>query len=218
MAEPMKERIRLLLADDHAIVRQGLTYYLRMQPDLEVAGEAANGKEAVERAAALRPDVVLMDLLMPEMNGIEATAELRRLFPEMKVLVLTTFSDQDYVLSAIKAGANGYLLKDAEPERIAESIRQAHKGLPQLDPAVAGQLMSHVAAPSRPAAGAPERLTEREREVLGLIAQGLSNKEIAAACGITEKTVKTHVSSVLAKLGLADRTQAALYAVKHGLA
>lgn len=213
-----RSKLRLLLVDDHAIVRQGLHYYLNLQPDLQVVGEAANGKEAVERAKALLPDVVLMDLIMPEMNGIEATAALRQQFPDMKVLVLTTFSDKDYVLSAIKAGAAGYLLKDADPERIADAIRQAYKGLPQLDPAVAGQLMSHVAAPARPEAGAPERLTDREREVLGLIAQGLSNKEIAAACGIAEKTVKTHVSSVLAKLGLADRTQAALYAVKNGIA
>ncbi|KIL40816.1 LuxR family transcriptional regulator [Gordoniibacillus kamchatkensis] len=215
--EPLN-KLTLLLVDDHAIVRQGLRYYLNTQPDLQVVGEAANGQEAVELAKQLQPDVVLMDLIMPNMNGIEATGVLRELFPDMKVLVLTTFSDKDYVLAAIKAGAAGYLLKDADPERIAEAIRQAHRGLPQLDPAVAGQLMSHLAAPAKPDSSAPERLTEREKEVLGLIAQGCSNKEIAAALGITEKTVKTHVSSVLAKLGLADRTQAALYAVKHGFA
>ncbi|WP_377469345.1 response regulator [Paenibacillus chartarius] len=210
--------LRLLLVDDHAIVRQGLHYFLGLQADLEVAGEAANGREAIEQARELQPDVVLMDLIMPELNGIEATSILRQEHPNMKIIVLTTFSDQDYVLSAIKAGANGYLLKDMEPEQIAEAIRQAQQGLPQLDPRVAGQLMSHIAAPPHVSAASPERLTEREMEVLRLIAQGRSNKEIAADCGISEKTVKTHVSSVLAKLNLADRTQAALFAVKHGWA
>jgi DNA-binding NarL/FixJ family response regulator len=210
-------RIKVLLADDHAIVRQGLRYFLGMLPDMDVVGEAANGQEAVEKARELEPDVVLMDLIMPVMNGIESTEALRKEHPSMKVLVLTTFSDKDHVLSAIKAGANGYLLKDAEPERIAESIRQAYHGLPQLDPAIAGQLMSHVASPKEETAAVPDKLTARELEVLKLIAQGHSNKEIAAVCGIAEKTVKTHVSSVLSKLGLADRTQAALYAVKNGI-
>lgn len=214
----MRNRIKVLIVDDHAIVRQGLSYFLGMLPDMEVAGEAANGQEAVEMAGKLAPDVVLMDLIMPLMNGIESTAELRKANPDMKVLVLTTFSDKDHVLSAIKAGSNGYLLKDAEPERIAESIRQAYRGVPQLDPAIAAQLMSHVAAPAESTAAVPDKLTARELDVLRLIAQGRSNKEIAAECGIAEKTVKTHVSSVLSKLGLADRTQAALYAVKHGIA
>jgi DNA-binding NarL/FixJ family response regulator len=218
MTDTVKTKLKVLLADDHAIVRQGLRFYLNMQPDIEVVGEAANGREAVEQAKRLQPDVVLMDLIMPVMNGIESTTELRALVPDVKVLVLTTFADKDHVLNAIKAGANGYLLKDAEPDRIAAAIRDAHRGVPQLDPAVAGQLMSHIVAPAAPAAASSERLTARELEVLRLIAQGLSNKEIAAACGIAEKTVKTHVSSLLSKLGLADRTQAALFAVKNGIA
>jgi two-component system, NarL family, response regulator LiaR len=225
----LKPPIHVLLADDHAIVRQGLSYFLGLQEDLSIVGEATNGKEAVERTSALRPDVVLMDLFMPEMNGIEATKAIRQECPDVKIIVLTSFSEQDHVLSAIKAGANGYMLKDADPVQIVEAIRGAHAGIPQLHPAAAAQLMSHVAsdaAPAQPesagrteraAGGAPDALTAREREILAHIAQGLSNKEIAAACGIAEKTVKTHVSNVLSKLGLADRTQAALYAVKNGI-
>jgi len=220
--------IRVLLADDHAIVRQGLLFYLGMQDDLDIVGEAANGAEAVERTAALRPDVVLMDLFMPGKNGIEATRDIRAAGGDAKIIVLTSFSEQDHVLSAIKAGANGYLLKDTDPADIANAIRGAHAGLPQLHPAAAAQLMSHVAgapdAPSAtaatappPAAASPDALTPRETEILAFVARGYSNKEIAAACGIAEKTVKTHVSSLLSKLGVADRTQAALYAVKHGL-
>ncbi|MCI3923793.1 response regulator transcription factor [Paenibacillus sp. TRM 82003] len=227
-------RINVLLVDDHAIVRQGLSYFLGMQPDLRLVGEAANGVEAVERARGLKPDVILMDLFMPEKNGIEATRDIRSEFPDVKILMLTSFSDQDHVLSAVKAGANGYLLKDADPESIVGSIRGAFAGLPQLHPTAAERLMSHVAgadrredaaAASAPSANAsagashagPDALTAREQDILAHIARGLSNKEIAAACGIAEKTVKTHVSHLLAKLNVADRTQAALYAVKHGM-
>ncbi|PZD97607.1 DNA-binding response regulator [Paenibacillus sambharensis] len=214
--------IRVLLADDHAIVRQGLLFYLGMQQDLQMVGEAANGQEAVELAGRLRPDIVLMDLFMPVMNGVEATRDIRSQHPDMMIIVLTSSSDQDHVLSAIKAGANGYILKDADPAEIADAIRGAYAGLPQLHPAAAAQLMQHVAADTRqttvPSSHALlEALTVREKEILQFIAQGNSNKEIAAACGIAEKTVKTHVSNLLSKLGLADRTQAALYAVKHGL-
>ncbi|WP_309120255.1 response regulator transcription factor [Paenibacillus sp.] len=224
-AAASKPAIRVLLVDDHAIVRQGLVFYLGMQGDLDIVGEAANGVEAVSRAAELKPDVILMDLFMPEKNGIEATRDIRALDAKAKIIVLTSFSEQDHVLSAIKAGANGYLLKDTDPADIANAIRGAHAGRPQLHPAAAAQLMSHVAAapdqsaaPAAPTAPAsPDALTPREAEILSFLARGYSNKEIAAACGIAEKTVKTHVSSLLSKLGVADRTQAALYAVKHGL-
>jgi len=215
----MTDKIRVLLADDHAIVRQGLAYFLGMQEDLVLVGEAANGAEAVAKTGELRPDVLLMDLIMPEMNGIEATREIRAKHPETKIIVLTSFADQDHVLSAVKAGANGYLMKDADPSEIVDAIRGAYAGLPQLHPAAAAQLMSHVAAePKASAAPAqPNALTARETEILTFLARGFSNKEIAAACGIAEKTVKTHVSNLLGKLGLADRTQAALYAVKNGI-
>ncbi|TLS54183.1 response regulator transcription factor [Paenibacillus antri] len=225
-AAASKSAIRVLLVDDHAIVRQGLVFYLGMQNDLDIVGEAANGVEAVSRAAELKPDVILMDLFMPEKNGIEATRDIRAMDAKARIIVLTSFSEQDHVLSAIKAGANGYLLKDADPADIANAIRGAHAGRPQLHPAAAAQLMSHVAAtqdhPAAPAAAptgpaSPDALTPREAEILSFLARGYSNKEIAAACGIAEKTVKTHVSSLLSKLGVADRTQAALYAVKNGL-
>jgi DNA-binding NarL/FixJ family response regulator len=218
-------RIRVLIVDDHAIVRQGLVFYLGMQSDLEIVGEAANGAEAASRAAALKPDVILMDLFMPEKDGIEATRDIRAFDKGVKIIVLTSFSEQDHVLSAIKAGANGYLLKDVDPADIANAIRGARAGLAQLHPAAAAQLMSHVAseppaetAPSKAAGPSPDSLTPREKEILAYLARGFSNKEIAADCGIAEKTVKTHVSSLLSKLGVADRTQAALYAVKRGLA
>jgi len=225
-------RIKVLLADDHAIVRQGLVYFLRMQEDVEIVGEAANGSEAVEAVRRYGPDVVLMDLIMPEMNGIEATRLIRQENEDVKVIVLTSFSDKDHVLAAVKAGANGYLPKDVDPSQIVEAIRGAYAGLPQLHPSAAGQLMSHIADADREnpgggagrggsaasAAAGTEALTPRELDILRGIARGMSNKELAAAYGIAEKTVKTHVSSVLGKLGLADRTQAALYAVKHGIA
>ncbi|WP_274363758.1 response regulator [Paenibacillus thermotolerans] len=208
--------IKVLLVDDHAIVRQGLSFFLQMQPDVLVVGEAANGKEAVDKTKELQPDVVLMDLIMPEMNGIEATREIRQQPLSAKVIVLTTFADKDHVLPAIQAGAGGYLLKDTDPEQIVAAIRGVHAGQPQLHPAVAGQLMSHLSEPAPQPASSPDQLTKREKEVLCLIARGMSNKEIAAECGVAEKTVKVHVSNVLSKLGVADRTQAALYAVKHG--
>jgi len=224
MSEENRQPIRVLLADDHAIVRQGLAFYLGMQPDIQLVGEAANGVEAASLAASLRPDVMLMDLFMPEQNGIEATRDIRARQLDVKIIVLTSFSDQDHVLSAIKAGANGYLLKDADPSHIVEAIRGVHAGLPQLHPAAAEQLMSFVAASEGPSApppavvgDGPDALTAREAEILTYLAQGFSNKEIAAACGIAEKTVKTHVSNLLGKLRVADRTQAALYAVKHGI-
>jgi DNA-binding NarL/FixJ family response regulator len=210
--------IRVLVADDHAVVRRGLTFFLATQPDLELVGEAADGLEAVEKVAALRPDVVLMDLVMPGVDGIEATKQVRERFPAVRVIVLTSFSDQDRVVPAIRAGAVGYLLKDVQPDELVRAIRGAYSGQVQLHPQVASQLVAHVASPAAKSAAPADELTAREREVLRLIARGKSNKEIAAALFIAEKTVKTHVSSLLSKLGLEDRTQAAIYAVKQGLA
>jgi DNA-binding NarL/FixJ family response regulator len=218
-------KIKILLVDDHAVVLRGLQFFLCTQKDFEIVGEAHNGKEAIEKIEQTRPDVVLMDLVMPEMDGIEATAYVKRHYPEVKVLVLTSYSDQDYVLPALQAGASGYLLKDMKPDQIVEAIRGAYSGNVQLHPDVTQKLMTRMTASeptavepkSGSAAASMEQMTRREKEVLALIAQGMSNKEIAAALSIAEKTVKTHVSSILSKLNLADRTQAALYAVKHGL-
>lgn len=214
--------IKVLLVDDHAVVLRGLSFFLGTQADIRVVGEASNGREALAQAAALQPDVVLMDLVMPVMDGIEATAALRQSHPEVRVIILTSFSEQDRVVPAIRAGAAGYLLKDVQPEELVQAIRGAYSGQPQLHPKVAGQLMAAVATPAAPPANtqiaaAAGDLTVREREVLSLIAQGRSNKEIAAQLYIAEKTVKTHVSSLLSKLGLDDRTQAAIFALKHGL-
>ena len=214
-------KIRLLLADDHAIVRRGLQLFLKTQPDFELVGEAATGQEVLERVAELEPDIVLMDLHMPVVNGIEATRQIKASHPAVKVIVLTSFSDHDHVLPAVKAGARGYLLKDIEPDELAKSIRQVYAGKVELHPDVAGLLLEQIANPGD---SAPDRtatpfdeLTAREREVLQLIASGLTNREIAEALFITEKTVKTHVSHILGKLGLSDRTQAAILAVKHGM-
>jgi len=209
------DAIRVLIVDDHAVVREGLRNYLGLQDGIEVAGEAPNGREAVAEAERLRPDVILMDLEMPELDGVGAMRELRRRGVESRVIVLTSFSDERRLLPAIQAGAAGYLLKDAEPREVLRAVRAAHEGEALLAPAVAARL---VAAIAEPAAGTPApRLTRREQEVLELIAGGLSNKLIARRLGIAEKTVKTHVGHVLAKLGVSDRTQAALYAVRTGL-
>ncbi|WP_082084112.1 response regulator [Paenibacillus beijingensis] len=213
--------IRLLLADDHAMVRKGLQVFLNTQSDMELVGEASNGLETLDKAAALQPDVILMDLNMPGLNGIEATKQIKAAFPNVKVIVLTSFSDQDHVLPAIRAGAKGYLLKDVEPEELARAIRRVYQGQVELHPEAAGQLMDLIAEaePPKPPERNPDllaELTKREQEVLRLIASGKSNKEIAEILVITEKTVKTHVSHVLNKLGMADRTQAAIYAIKYG--
>lgn len=210
----MADEIRVLIVDDHAVVREGLRTYLGLQDGIEIAGEAANGREAVAEAERLRPEVILMDLEMPELDGVGAMRELRRRGVECRVIVLTSFSDERRLLPAIQAGAAGYLLKDAEPREVVRAVRAAHEGEALLAPAVAARLVEAIAEP----AGAPaQRLTPREREVLELIAAGLSNKLIARRLGIAEKTVKTHVGHVLAKLGVSDRTQAALYAVRTGL-
>ena len=208
--------IRVLIADDHEVVRQGLKLFLGLQDDIEVVGEAVDGLDAVERARGLQPDVVLLDLVMPRMGGIEALARIREASPQSKVIVLTSFADDDKVFPSVEAGAAGYLLKDVRPQELADAIRSAHRGEAQLHPAVAARLMQDYAEGGH--RGAPDQVTERELDVLRLLARGMSNKEIAGALVVSEKTVKTHASNILHKLGLADRTQAALYAVKQGLA
>ena len=213
MPEP---KIRVLICDDHAVVRQGLTAFLQVQDDIEVAGEASDGAQAQQQAAALHPDVILMDLVMPGVDGIEAIARIRADDPQAKIIVLTSFADDDKIFPAIRAGAAGYLMKDVSPKDLARAIRMARDGEPLLSPDIARRLMDEVSRPSQP--DNADRLTPRETDVLRLIAQGRSNKEIARDLTLSEKTVKTHVSAILQKLQLADRTQAALDAVRHNLA
>ena len=207
--------IRVLIADDHAVVRQGLRTFLELQDDIEVVADVADGEAALRAAREHEPDVVLMDLVMPGMGGVEAIRGLREVRPEARVLVLTSFLDDEKLFPAVRAGAAGYLLKDVEPAELVRAIRTVDDGEALLHPAVAARLMEEFAETERPAA--EEALTAREREVLQLIARGLPNKLIARDLEIAEKTVKTHVSSILSKLGLTDRTQAALYAVRRGL-
>lgn len=209
--------IRILIADDHHVVRRGLVFFLKTQPEIEIIGEARDGKEAVEMTIKLLPDVVLMDLEMPNMNGIEATREIIKSCPNIKIMMLTSFSDQDHVIPAIEAGASGYQLKDIEPDELVQAIIHLKNGENQLHPKATSHLLSHVTANSSEERKPLDGLTKRELEVLKEIAKGKSNKEIASDLFITEKTVKTHVSNVLSKLGLADRTQAALYAVRNGV-
>jgi DNA-binding NarL/FixJ family response regulator len=207
--------IRVLVADDHAVVREGLRTFLALQDGIEVVGEAADGEAAVREAERLRPDVVLMDLVMPRLDGVGAMRELRRRLPGCRVIVLTSYADDDRLLPAIQAGAAGYLLKNAEPRELARAVRAAHAGEALLDPGVAARLMETLAVAAEPLPA--ERLTPREREVLALIVRGMANKRIALELGLSEKTVKAHVGHVLAKLGVSDRTQAALHAVRAGL-
>jgi len=209
------ERIRILLVDDHAVVREGLRTFLELQDGFEVVGEAADGEAGVLAAEGLRPDVVLMDLKMPRLGGAAAMRELRRRLPSVRVIVLTSFTDDAKLLPAVQAGAAGYLLKNAQPQEIARAVRAAAAGDALLDPGVAARLLDSIARP--PGASRDETLTRREREVLGLIGRGFSNKRIALELGIAEKTVKTHVGHVLFKLGVPDRTSAALHAVRAGL-
>jgi NarL family two-component system response regulator LiaR len=213
----MKGQIRVLIVDDHAIVRKGLTVLLATEPDIKVVGEAQDGQEAVEKAASLKPDVALMDLVMPRMDGIEATRRITEAHPKTKILVLTSFAADDKVFPAVKAGALGYLLKDSSPEELLEAIHRVHRGEPSLESAIARKVLHEISHPSA-AKPTSDPLTEREMEVLRLIAQGLSNKEIASKIFIAEWTVRTHVSNILGKLHLASRTQAALYALRSGLA
>ena len=213
----MTAPIRILIADDHAILRKGIRALLSTEPDMEVVGETADGVETVAQARVLRPDVILMDLMMPNMDGIEATREITAEHPGVRILVLTSFAADDKVFPAIKAGALGYILKDSGPAELVQAIYQVYRGEPSLEPAIALKMLQELSRPSeRPPT--PEPLSQREMEVLRLLAQGKSNREIADQLVITELTVRTHVSNILGKLHLASRTQAALYALKEGLA
>jgi NarL family two-component system response regulator LiaR len=205
--------IRILIVDDHSVVRQGLRMFLGLDPELEVIGEASNGQEAVTLTKDLSPDVVLMDMLMPVMDGVTATGRIRTEFPDTEVIALTSVLDDGTVVGAVRAGAIGYLLKDTQAEELCRAIKAAAAGQVQLSPEAATRLMREVRTPDAPT----EQLTERESEVLRLIAKGRANKEIAAELSIGEKTVKTHVSNILMKLDVQSRTQAALYAAQHGL-
>jgi DNA-binding NarL/FixJ family response regulator len=200
--------IRVLLADDHAVVRQGLRTFLDLQDDIEVVAEAGDGAEALAAAEEHAPDVVLIDLVMPNVDGIEAIRGLRERVPAARAIVLSSFIDDEKLLPAVRAGAAGYLLKDVEPQQLVEAIRTVHAGGALLHPKVASRLLEEMAT---------DPLTPREREVLALIGRGMANKVIARELSLSEKTVKAHVSSILAKLGVSDRTQAALYAVRAGL-
>jgi NarL family two-component system response regulator LiaR len=205
--------IRVLVADDHGVVREGLRTFLRLQEGIEVVGEASDGAEAVEQARVLEPDVVLMDLVMPKLDGIEAMRRIREARPETRVIVLTSFGDDDKLLPAVRAGAAGYLLKSVQPGEVVRAIRAAHAGEAVIDPKAAGRLLAALADSGPP----PQPLTPRELDVLSLLSRGLPNKGIARELGLAEKTVKVHVSHILAKLGVTDRTQAALYAARAGL-
>ncbi|MFD6420237.1 response regulator [Streptomyces sp. NPDC060194] len=214
--EARSSSIHVLLVDDHQVVRRGLRTFLEVQDDIEVVGEAADGEEGVRLAEELRPDVVLMDLKMPGMDGVEALRTLRSLGNPARVLIVTSFTEQRTVVPALRAGASGYVYKDVDPEALAGAIRSVHAGHVLLQPEVAGALLAQEGAGGGQGRGTS--LTEREREVLALIADGRSNREIARALVLSEKTVKTHVSNILMKLDLSDRTQAALWAVRHGMA
>ncbi|HZE04564.1 MAG TPA: response regulator transcription factor [Solirubrobacteraceae bacterium] len=210
------EPIRVLIVDDHAVVREGLRTFLSLQDGIEVVGEAQDGEGAVVQAVALRPDVILMDLVMPGLGGVGAMRALRERAPRSRVIVLTSFLDDERLMPALQSGAAGYLLKDVEPAELARAVRTACAGEALIDPTVAARLLRHLGDAASPAEAA-EQLTRREREVLALIVAGHSNKRIALELGIAEKTVKTHVGHLLAKLGVTDRTQAALLAVRRGL-
>jgi two-component system, NarL family, response regulator LiaR len=207
------EPIRVLIVDDHTVVREGLRTFLELQDGIEVAGEAGDGEEAVREAERLRPDVVLMDIVMPRLDGIAAMRELRERAPATRVVVLTSFLDDERLLPAVRAGAAGYLLKNVQPRELARAVRLAAEGEALIDPAVAARLVDSLVDDR---GGDQPELTPREQEVLDLIARGFANKRIALELGIAEKTVKTHVGHVLAKLGVSDRTQAALYAARLG--
>lgn len=205
--------IKVLIVDDHAVVRQGLGQFLGSDPELVVVGEATNGQEAIEKAKLLKPDVILMDLLMPVMDGLTAIQMIKIRFPDIEIIALTSVLEDDRIFSAIHAGAMGYLLKDTQANQLADAIKRANSGEVQLHPEAAKRLMREVRVPDK-----VEKLTDPETEVLKLLSRGLSNKDIAVRMVLSEKTIKTHVSNLLTKLNLPSRTQAALYALKIGLA
>lgn len=214
------DKIKLLIVDDHAVVRQGLRGFLELTEGLDVVGEGSNGLEAVSLAQELQPDVILMDLIMPEMDGIEATRRIKLANPDSKILILSSFGDENNVLPAIQAGALGYILKDIDPEELVDAIRKTAQGKTQLDPEIANLLISHMQNDSKNDEQVNQKLSEltsRELEVLVQIGRGLSNKEIATELTISHMTVKTHVSNILSKLNLADRTQAAIFSIRQGL-
>ena len=212
----MSEEIRVLIVDDHAIVREGLRSLIATEPGMTLVGEAADGEAAVRLYSSLQPDVTLMDLVMPRMDGISAIREIKGQDPQARILVLTSFAEDDQVFPAIKSGALGYLLKDSSPRELLQAIRDIHRGDSSLDPTVARKLIDELSRPPELPPSA-EPLTARELEVLDLIAEGLSNQDIAARLVISERTVRNHVGSILAKLHLANRTQATLYALRKGL-
>jgi len=212
------EKIRVLIVDDHQVVRQGLRTFLELQEDILVVGEAGDGETAVEMVRQLNPDIVLMDLVMPRLDGISATRQVKSFAAAVKVIALTSFTEDEQVFPAIQAGASSYLLKDVSPDELVEAIRAAYHGEARLHPDIMRKLMDQVATQSTRIQETPaENLTERELDVVRLVAQGRSNHEIAQELVISEKTVKTHISNILGKLHLADRTQLAIYAIKKGL-
>ena len=218
--DPVEEathRIRVLLVDDHAVVRMGLRAFFDLQDDIEVVGEASDGSEGVAMARRLEPEVILMDLLMPNMDGVTAIGRIKAERPETEIVTMTSFIEEEKVTSALEAGASGYVLKDADAEEVAAAIRAAYAGEVHLDPQVARLLAQRLRQRKAPEDTLAEPLTDREKDVLRLLGQGMSNKEIGAALFITERTARTYVSNILGKLGLASRTQAALYAVEHKL-
>ena len=217
------ETIKVLIVDDHQVVRQGLKTFLDLQDDVAVIGEAADGLTAVDLVAELRPDVVLMDIVMPRLDGIEATRRIKELDTGVGVIVLTSFAGDEQVVPAIEAGASSYLLKDVTPEDLVDAVRAVYQGEPRLHPDALRKVMeaataAHPGGVRRDSGAPPGDLTERELEVIRLVARGRSNREIADECFISEKTVKTHIGHILAKLELKDRTQLAIYAIRHGLA
>jgi DNA-binding NarL/FixJ family response regulator len=210
--------MKVVICDDQAIVRDGLAMLLKLEPDIDVVGIAEDGAVAVETVAKQKPDLVLMDLKMPVMNGVEATRQIKTLHPEVKVLVLTTYADDEWVFDAIRAGASGYLLKDTPRDELIKAIRGTVTGRTYVDPSIAGKVLEQVSShQTEPATLITGKLTEREIEILRLIAKGLSNADIADRLFLSEGTVRNHVSAILAKLGVSDRTQAAVIAIQHGL-